>query len=72
MKIRKIISGILKFMIYAFVISGVFLGIGGVGSFEWNTITFGQFIFQEFLAIILIFLAFIVYIIRNFFNYTSY
>lgn len=69
MKLRKMVSTVLKAIGYVVGFLGVFFALGSVGALECNNITTGQFIIQELTAIALIAIAIIVYIFRELFNY---
>ena len=69
MKLRKMVSEVIKAFGYVLGFLGVFFALGSVGALECNNITADQFIIQEITAIALIIIAFIVYFFRDLFNY---
>lgn len=69
MKLRKMVSRVLKALGYVIGIIGIFFALGSVGALETGSITCGQFIIYEITAGVIIALAFIVYIFRDLFNY---
>jgi hypothetical protein len=69
MKFKKFIYGLLRFFNYCLGFGGVFGILGTVGAFECDQISFGRFWIQEFIAVCLIGLTFIVYNIRETFKY---
>lgn len=68
MKHTKIISFILKVLGYTFGIGGCLLFIGTIGAFDADSISFGQFLLQELIAIISICAALCVYAVREYFK----
>lgn len=70
MKITKVINLILLLISFVFGFIGVLLIIGSPGALEQGTITVGQLIRQEIFGFLSSGISFIVYIIREFFNYT--
>lgn len=69
MKLRKMVSTILKAIGYTIGFLGVFFAFGSVGALENDAITTGQFFIQELTAFALIAIAVIVYIFRELFKY---
>ena len=69
MKNETVLKNFIKGFGYVIGFVGVLFAIGSVGAHEWNTITTFQLIVQEFIALIVIYLGFIVYNIGKYFNY---
>ena len=69
MKFRKSISRVLKMIGYILGFAGVFFALGSVGAFENANIAGLQFFNQMIISGVLILSAFIVYILREHFNY---
>lgn len=69
MKVRKSISYILKVLGCALALTGAFCVIGSAGALQQDSITCSQFIIQELMAFVVIFLAIVVYLLREKFNH---
>ena len=65
MEIKTLIYKVLKIVGYALGTIGVLKLFGAVGYFEWDYLTFGEFVYQEFVAFALIFSSYIIYLIRE-------
>jgi hypothetical protein len=69
MEIKKLVYSVLKVIGYVLGFIGAFKLIGAVGALEYDCITLGEFVYHEFIAFVLIFSSYTVYIIRENFKY---
>lgn len=69
MKLKNTINSILGSIVYIAGFLGMLTALGAIGSLECESITFAQFFFMEFIAVLSMLFAFGAHIIRVRFNY---
>ena len=69
MEIKELIYKTLKVIGYVLGFIGIVKLFGAAGAYEWDYITTGEFVYHEFISLILICSSYIVYIIRMNFKY---
>ena len=69
MEIKELIYKTLRFIGYVLGTIGVIKLFGAAGAYEWDYITTGEFVYHEFISMVLICSSYIVYIIRMNFKY---
>ena len=65
MEIKELIYKTLRLIGYVLGFIGIVKLFGAAGAYEWDYITTGEFVYHEFISMVLILTCYIVYIIRE-------